>query len=348
MSNKQIDVSVVVPVHNAEEWLEECLQSVLDQDFTGTMELSAYNDASTDGSQEILDAFSDRLNERDILCTLSGGMGKPGGVGYAKNNAVKQSHGEYLCFLDADDVMMKSRVSEQYEVCQHKEDVIVGCQFHRYPPDSTPRYTHWANNLTQEQLHKQVYTSFGPTVVMPTWFCHRKVYDKVGGFDETGKGTPEDLIFFYGHLRAGGQVLRVDRDLLLYRYHAAAATFSITEDTLWRLRLGELERHMLGGWSQFSIWNGGKQGRKLYRSLSEESRKKVQAFCDVDVKKLAKGVYIYEESPLIPKPRVPIVRFNEAKPPFVMCVKLGMTKGEFESNLASLNLTEGEDYVHFS
>lgn len=39
--------SVVMPMYNASPWLDECLQSVLDQDFTGTMELSVFDDAST-------------------------------------------------------------------------------------------------------------------------------------------------------------------------------------------------------------------------------------------------------------------------------------------------------------
>jgi cellulose synthase/poly-beta-1,6-N-acetylglucosamine synthase-like glycosyltransferase len=38
--------SIILPVHNAEQWLDECLQSVLQQDFEGTMELSIFNDAS--------------------------------------------------------------------------------------------------------------------------------------------------------------------------------------------------------------------------------------------------------------------------------------------------------------
>lgn len=38
-------------------------------------------------------------------------------------------------------------------------------------------------------------------------------------FSENGRGTPEDLIFFYHHLDVGGKILRVDEDLLMYRYH---------------------------------------------------------------------------------------------------------------------------------
>ena len=52
---------------------------------------------------------------------------------------------------------------------------------------------------------------------------------RLGGFDETGKGTPEDLIFFYHHLDLGGKINRVDEILLIYRYHPLQTTFSVDE-----------------------------------------------------------------------------------------------------------------------
>ncbi len=65
---------------------------------------------------------------------------------------------------------------------------------------------------------------------MPTWFCHRSVFDRIfGGFDESGRGTPEDLIFFYRHLDAGGELIRADEILLIYRYHSNATTFSVSK-----------------------------------------------------------------------------------------------------------------------
>ena len=62
---------------------------------------------------------------------------------------------------------------------------------------SMHRYTLWSNTLTDEQLHTQVYTSHGPTVINPTWFTTRKWFDKLQGFKEVKKGYPEDLEMFY-------------------------------------------------------------------------------------------------------------------------------------------------------
>ncbi|XP_017598692.1 PREDICTED: UDP-GlcNAc:betaGal beta-1,3-N-acetylglucosaminyltransferase-like protein 1 isoform X3 [Corvus brachyrhynchos] len=309
--------SIIVPVHNSECWLDECLKSVWEQDFKGTMELSIFNDASKDGSAEIIEKWKTKLEEVGVSVIIGNNdSSQPRGVGFAKNQAVIQSSGTYLCFLDSDDVMMPQRVRLQHEVAIQHPNSIVGCQVRREPLDSTERYTRWINNLTQEQLLTQ--------------------------------GVPEDLLFFYEHLQKGGEVFRVNHCLLLYRYHPQAATHSVLEETIWNHRVRFLEDRVLSSWTSFTIWNAGKQGKKLYRSLSPANQKKVSAFCDVDEKKITKGFYTYEESEERPKPKIPVCHFRDASPPFVICVKLDLTGGAFETNLDMLNLKEGMDYYHFN
>ncbi|XP_077829565.1 queuosine-tRNA galactosyltransferase isoform X17 [Macaca mulatta] len=283
--------SIILPVHNAEPWLDECLRSVLQQDFEGTMELSVFNDASKDKSGAIIEKWRVKLEDSGVHVIIGGHDSlSPRGVGYSKNQAVAQSSGSYLCFLDSDDVMMPQRVRLQHQAAvQH--------------PSS-------------------VFTANGPTVIMPTWFCSRAWFSHVGPFDEGGQGVPEDLLFFYEHLRKGGGVVRVDQSLLLYRYHPRAATHSVLETTIWTHRVRFLEEQALPRWAAFTIWNAGKQGRRLYRSLTAASQRKVVAFCDVDENKIRKGFYCHEDSQERPKPRIPILHFRAARPPFVICVKL--------------------------
>ncbi|CAJ1053138.1 UDP-GlcNAc:betaGal beta-1%2C3-N-acetylglucosaminyltransferase-like protein 1 [Xyrichtys novacula] len=322
-----VDVSIVIPVYNASCWLDECLQAVTNQDFTGTMELSIFDDASTDDSRKVVEGWRERLEERGISFVISGhNSAQPRGVGYAKNKAISQSCGRFLCFQDA----------------------LIGCKVQRIPEGSTERYTRWINTITQEQLITQVFTSHGPTVIMPTWFCSRDWFLKVGPFNEGGKGIPEDLLFFYQSIRRGGGVARVDECLLVYRYHEKAATHSVTEETIWRLRVDFLQERVLSQWESFTIWNAGKQGRKLYRCLNPINQKKVKAFCDVDENKIQKGYYTYEESKQRPKSKIPILHYRDASAPFIICVKLDMTGGVLEENLNSLQLKEGRDYYHFN
>ncbi|OCT63081.1 hypothetical protein XELAEV_18044176mg, partial [Xenopus laevis] len=99
---KQPEVSIILPVYNAEAWLDECLESVAQQDFDGCLEVSIYNDASKDGTAPKIEDWRDRLEKQGIAVIVgSHSSTQPRGVGCAKNRAILQSCGRYLCFLDS-------------------------------------------------------------------------------------------------------------------------------------------------------------------------------------------------------------------------------------------------------
>ena len=147
--------------------------------------------------------------------------------------------------------MTPDRIATQFSAASDPSApplALFGSSFLRDPPDSTARYAAWANRLTPAQLRTQAYTSHGPTLILPTWFCAREVFARQpGGFVETGPGTPEDYHFFLRHLETGGEVVRVPRVLLTYRYHAASVTSVISERTIWAVRVEALSRRVIDG-----------------------------------------------------------------------------------------------------
>ncbi|XP_051940978.1 UDP-GlcNAc:betaGal beta-1,3-N-acetylglucosaminyltransferase-like protein 1 isoform X5 [Hippocampus zosterae] len=301
-----VDVSIIMPVYNASCWLDECLQAILDQDFTGTMELSVFDDASTDDSRKVVETWRERLEGRDISLVFSGhNSDQPRGVGYAKNKAVAQSCGKYLCFQDADDIMLPQRVRLQYEASVLHSSSLIGCKVRRLPEGSTQRYTRWINTITQDQLL---------TYIHP---MDRQSSCRLGSAQETGSQLLD------------GSARRA-------------------RETIWNLRVGFLQERVISQWESFTIWNAGKQGRKLYRCLNATNQKKVKAFCDVDKNKIKKGFYTYEDSKERPKPKIPVLHYKDASPPFIICVKLDMTAGVLEENLNSLQMKEGIDFFHFN
>ncbi|CAD6999198.1 unnamed protein product [Ceratitis capitata] len=256
--------------------IEQAAAEKVERECVFQIEVCVFDDCSTDGTAEILTFWQRKFHRHRIrMHIVRNESEKPKGVGYGRNRAIEIASGTYLCFQDIDDEMLPTRIQMQYALACCNKDALIGCKFVRTPANSTCRFTRWANDLDDSKLALQIYTSNGPTVIMPTWLCHRKVYDRItGGFSEHGHGTPEDLIFFYAHLDGGGRVLRVNECLLLYRYHPAATTFSIVAETIWQLRMQHLLAHVLfrEPWSNgFTIWNAGKCGRKffaIYRRLS--------------------------------------------------------------------------------
>lgn len=131
-----IDVSIILPVYNAEKWLDECFQSILNQtSFEGKLEISIFNDSSTDSSATIIDKWVSNFCKKGVKTVVSSdGNSSPLGVGYAKNRAVEQSSGKFLCFQDSDDVMLSDRIKSQFIVAKHHYNTIIGSQFYRLPP----------------------------------------------------------------------------------------------------------------------------------------------------------------------------------------------------------------------
>ena len=94
-------ISVIVPVYNVEEYLEECLESIQHQTYTD-IEIILVNDGSTDTSKEICERFC-QIDSRFRLINQENK-----GQSAARNRGVKESIGEYLMFVDSDDVINKN------------------------------------------------------------------------------------------------------------------------------------------------------------------------------------------------------------------------------------------------
>jgi hypothetical protein len=133
-------VSVCVPVHNCAAYIDECFESVLEQSYQGPLELSVYDDGSTDGSAARIAAWEGRFLgagrrwvASSAVASAGAGSGANRGEGYARNRAVAQSAGEWLCVMDADDTMWPRRVERQLQAARRRPRAIVGGGFERVP-----------------------------------------------------------------------------------------------------------------------------------------------------------------------------------------------------------------------
>lgn len=100
-------VSVIIPVYNEQKHLSECLQSIINQDYS-TMEIIIINDGSKDKSSEIIRMFKQK--DKRISC-----FNNPIRIGASESRNIALSHarGKYVAILDADDVCKENRISLQ-------------------------------------------------------------------------------------------------------------------------------------------------------------------------------------------------------------------------------------------
>ncbi len=104
MSNK---VSIIVPVYNIEQYLKDCLDSILSQTYSD-YEVVAVNDGSTDTSIEILESYRDKFHDRLVIVNQ-----KNMGLSAARNSGIEKSTGDFLYYLDGDDFIS----SDMLEKC---------------------------------------------------------------------------------------------------------------------------------------------------------------------------------------------------------------------------------------
>lgn len=111
-------ISVVVPLYNAENTINKCLDSILAQTFSN-IEIICVNDGSTDNTGSILDEYA-RLHSNVVVIHIENS-----GVTVARKIGIAKASGEYIGFVDGDDWIEKEMFSKLYEaIVKHKADMV--------------------------------------------------------------------------------------------------------------------------------------------------------------------------------------------------------------------------------
>lgn len=178
-------VSVIIPIHDAERTLSQTLASISTQTHTN-LEVCVCDDGSTDKSMEVLHQWAALHSNIPLKCYVKKSPTRALGPGYARNKAASLANTDstHFCFLDSDDVMAPTRIAQQLEASQTHPGALIGGGFTREPADATPKYTAWANTMTQEELVTQSWREC--TLIQPTWFMEAALFRSLGGYDEVG------------------------------------------------------------------------------------------------------------------------------------------------------------------
>ena len=109
-------VSIVVPIYNVEEYLEQCLDSLVGQNCENiVIEIILVNDGSTDQSLHIAQKYAKEYEQIRLVSQRNGGLSK------ARNTGMKLAEGEYLCFVDSDDWLETDTVQEMVSMMEAED-----------------------------------------------------------------------------------------------------------------------------------------------------------------------------------------------------------------------------------
>lgn len=222
-------VSVVIPVRNGKDYIQEALDSVLQQSFTD-LELLLINDGSTDDDYDRYALQDPRIR----VIHLTGN-----GVSRARNVGMVQSRGEFIAFLDADDVWFPGKLEAQVRYFDAHPDVgVVFGKFIRWPalpgggfaPASSLIQDVSQLCMAEEGRSGWLYTRLlhGLLVGMNTAVVRRTVYEAIGGFNESMR-LGEDYDFWLRTSRVS-EMHSLNGSVALYRIHDLSAMHQISKE----------------------------------------------------------------------------------------------------------------------
>lgn len=141
-----VKVSLVVPIYNAQNYLARCLDSLLKQTLE-EIEIICINDGSTDKSLKILEEYSKKYFKIKVYSKENGGSGS------ARNLGIDNSQGEYIEFVDSDDILEQDAVEKMYNQAKKYNSDLVVCGMNRIDEQSGKLITKDMVNIELESLN---------------------------------------------------------------------------------------------------------------------------------------------------------------------------------------------------
>ncbi|MDB5046173.1 MAG: putative glycosyltransferase [Deinococcus sp.] len=258
-------VSVIIPAYNSAQYLPEAIESVLGQTYPH-VEAVIVNDGSTDQSEQVLQEYQAR--DPRVKVVYQNNQGLPS----ARNTGIQASSGQFLCYLDADDVIQPEKIQRQLEyLLAHPEIDLVYSDYTRADPN--------LQFLTEELIQIRrfslreayVYTNVFPVM---SALMRRTLADRVGGFDPALRAA-EDWDYWVRCERAGtfgylpglfsvyrihGTQMHKDYELMLKYCRMAAAKNFADDPRSYRRMVGSVL------WWQFGL-KMQQQDRKRFEAL---------------------------------------------------------------------------------
>lgn len=190
-------VSIIIPVYNGEQYLAEAIDSVLAQTYR-SIEIIVVDDGSTDKSTNIAKSFKEvryyhQTNQ---------------GVSVARNVGLASARGEFIAFLDADDIWTPNKLFIQVNYLLKHTHVcytITNQRFIIEPGTSVP-------DFFNKELLKKDHPGFVPSSLI----ARKVVFEQIGGFDKTYVNFSEDIEWFT-RAKDAGMPMVIHKETLLHR-----------------------------------------------------------------------------------------------------------------------------------
>lgn len=218
-------VSVIVPIYNAERYLKSCIESIINSTYQN-LQIILIDDGSTDSSAVICDSFA-KTDSRIVVihqCNL--------GIVSARNAGICSASGFYISFVDADDQIAPEFYEKMVAAIESEDADIVACEYQHKIENILP------NHPTRPSCRKIVLRTFeeelsvltcAPTIRNMTWtgaYVWNKLYraDRITELFKKEYLMCEDLSFNYDYIKSNNKMVILTENLYFYRLRDESVT----------------------------------------------------------------------------------------------------------------------------
>ena len=195
-------VSCIVPAYNAERFLLPALESIFRQTYPA-LEIIVVDDGSTDGTAAVVRRLGDQVTLVEI---------EHGGCPVARDAGLAVARGDFIAFLDADDLWAPEKTERQLDVLRRKPEIDL-CVAHFL--------NFWHPEVADEEAQYRDHPLSRPMsgYIVPTLMASRSAFDRFGGF--TSEGYASDTGWFAHAVAMGARIETLPDVLLHRRFHSA-------------------------------------------------------------------------------------------------------------------------------
>jgi glycosyltransferase involved in cell wall biosynthesis len=202
-------ITVFIPVYNGQKHLAEAINSVLKQEYVN-FELLILDDGSTDDTARIIKAYSDSrirfiANEANL------------GISFSRNRAIAEARGEYLAFLDADDIALPHRLGKQLDYLERHPE-IAACGSQALVIDESGQSTGTCIHVPVDPAEIKVRLAFQNVFVNSSMMFRLEALRSTEGYPDTLCEDYDIAVRLNSRFALGN----LDHVLLHYRSHAAS------------------------------------------------------------------------------------------------------------------------------
>lgn len=225
-------ISIIIPVYNAEQYLEDSLQSISNQSFQD-FEILAINDGSTDLSLEILKKYQEKEPRLKVFSQVNKG------VSAARNLGLENANGEYVTFVDADDWLHPETLEKYIEIAKHEHRDILISQFlteksnEKQSPSSI-------KSLDRKEIEQKIFPKFIETDVYNS-VCNKlyraELIKKTNAKFPMGVRIAEDAQFNHQVFSQAQKITETPFQTYFYREVEGSATRNVVRNDYWQSNL---------------------------------------------------------------------------------------------------------------